>query len=93
MSSGAVRLVSLAPRAGHSHTILIVALLLLPAISPMSAVNGEARFELIQRFQKVRQRIDRACFLRKEAVRKHSERIGHANQAFRRRLFFGVRSP
>ncbi len=45
MSSGAVRLVSLAPRAGHSHTILIVALLLLPAISPMSAVNGEARFE------------------------------------------------
>jgi len=45
MSSGAVRLVSTAPRTGHSHTVLIVALLLLPALSPISAVNGEARFE------------------------------------------------
>ena len=45
MSSGAVRLVSRAPSTGHSHTVLIVALLLLPALSPISAVNGEARFE------------------------------------------------
>ena len=45
MSSGAVRLVSTAPRTGHSHTVLIVALLLLPTLSPISAVNGEARFE------------------------------------------------
>ncbi|MEE3315952.1 MAG: hypothetical protein VX184_03825 [Candidatus Thermoplasmatota archaeon] len=45
MSSDAVRLVSRSPSTGHSHTILIVALLLLPALSPMSAVNGEARFE------------------------------------------------
>ena len=45
MSSGAVRLVSRAPSTGHSHAVLIVALLLLPALSPISAVNGEARFE------------------------------------------------
>ena len=45
MSSDAVRLVSRAPNTGHSHTILIVALLLIPTLSPMSAVNGEARFE------------------------------------------------
>ena len=45
MSSDAVRLVSRSPNTGHSHTVLIVALLLLPALSPMSAVNGEARFE------------------------------------------------
>ena len=45
MSSDAVRLVSKAPRAGHSHTILIAALILLPALSPMLAANGEARFE------------------------------------------------
>ncbi len=45
MSSDAVRLVSRAPSTGHSHTVLIVALLLLPALSPMSTVSGEARFE------------------------------------------------
>ena len=45
MSSDAVRLISRSPSTGHSHTVLIVALLLLPALSPMSAVNGEARFE------------------------------------------------
>ncbi len=45
MSSDAVRLVSRAPGTGHSHTVLIVALLLLPALSPMSTVSGEARFE------------------------------------------------
>ena len=45
MSSGAVRLISRAPRTGYSHTILIAALILLPALSPMSAVSGEARFE------------------------------------------------
>ena len=45
MSSAAVRLVSRSPSTGHSHTLLIVALMLLPALSPMSAVNGEARFE------------------------------------------------
>ena len=45
MSSDAVRLVSRAPSTGHSHTVLIVALLLLPTLSPMSAVSGEARFE------------------------------------------------
>ena len=45
MSSDAVRLISRSPSTGHSHTVLIVALLLLPTLSPMSAVNGEARFE------------------------------------------------
>ena len=45
MSSDAVRLVSRAPSTGHSHTVLIIALLLLPTLSPMSAVSGEARFE------------------------------------------------
>ena len=45
MSNGAVRLISKAPEAINSQTILLVLLFLVPIFSPIAAVNAEARIE------------------------------------------------
>jgi hypothetical protein len=45
VSSGAVRLISKAPEATNSQTILLVLLFLVPIFSPIAAVNAEARIE------------------------------------------------
>jgi len=45
MSNGAVRLIRTTPTVNLSHTILIVALFLLPTITPLVEVNAESRIE------------------------------------------------
>ncbi len=45
MGNDAVRLIRRAPSVNHTHTILLVALFLLPTLAPFAAVSAESRIE------------------------------------------------
>ena len=58
MDNTSVRLVHRAPALSHSHTLLMVLLFLLPIVSPIASVSGEARiesqnFEILDRLSEV----------------------------------------
>ena len=58
MDNTSVRLVHRAPEVSHSHTLLMVLLFLLPIVSPIASVSGEARiesqdFEILDRLSEV----------------------------------------
>ena len=58
MTSTSVRLVHRAPAVSHSHTLMMVLLFLLPVVSPIASVSGEARiesqdFEILDRLSEV----------------------------------------
>ncbi len=58
MDNTSVRLVHRAPAVSHSHTLMMVLLFLLPVVSPIASVSGEARiesqdFEILDRLSEV----------------------------------------
>ena len=58
MDNTSVRLVHRAPAVSHSHTLMMVLLFLLPVVSPIASVSGEARiesqdFEILNRLSEV----------------------------------------